>query len=1417
MDRGTKLPDGNGLEIAIIGMSCRFPGGNNIDSFWERLQNGTCSVSLYTDEELREAGVNQEDLQNPHYVKAGGAITHTEWFDTHLFHYSPREAEVMDPQLKVLHECAWEALENSGYCSDRHNGLVGTYIGSSTNLYWMDTVYREASDFLKEAELLNGSQFFSTRLSHQLNLKGPSYTVQTACSSSLVAVHLACQALLSGDCDLALAGGVSITLPEKRGYLYQEGMILSPDGICRPFDSNAKGTVNGNGAGIVVLKRLEDALADGDFIYAIVKGSAINNDGSYKVSFTAPSVEGQASAIKAAHMMAEVEPESITYVEAHGTGTILGDPIEIEGLKLAFNTEKRKFCGIGSVKANIGHLDNAAGVAGLIKTALSLQNCMIPPTINYETPNEKIDFENSPFYVNTELREWKNSEFPLRAGVSSFGIGGTNAHVVLEESIDRGVSDPGKKNQLLFFSAQTMKSLDEMTRKLVNYMDQNSHVNLADIAYTLHVGRKHLRYQRMLVASELEEAKRELSQLNPAKVHTAMSEQTSRPVIFMFPGQGSQYMNMGLDLYREEKVFRDEVDRCCQILEKIRGTDLRHVWYPQDQKVELMDEINQTSNAQPAIFIFEYALAKMFMEWGIHPDGMIGHSIGEYVAACLSGVLSLEHALTLVSERADLMQQLPKGCMLSVMAPESRIFPYLTANLSIAAVNGPSFCVVSGSFEEIESLEEVLHREGLRYKRLQTSHAFHSTMMEPILDSFGEKVQEIELHKPLIPYISNVSGTWITAIEATDPQYWVKHLRQTVKFSDGINQLLTDAPANIFIEMGPGRALSTLVRQQIREESDHVIVNTVRSHVANISDDKYLLQSLGKLQIQGVGVDWQEYYAQERRFRLPLPTYSFDRQLFSIRSDDENRTIQIATDEFIVEDQGTQYHASMEVNHDVAPQLDKEQKLIEAYEKVTGVRDVNPYDDFFELGGNSLSAVNVVARLQEEFHISVSQLFEYPRVADLAQQITDKKDKNKVPKEMLKNYLVAMRERHQISENGGQEFAETRQSYEVRTQTYHSLDLSRRLNYTDILLTGSTGYLGVYLLRDLLQKTDSNLHLIIRARSRTEAENRIKGQLSFYFGPAFYDQCKSRMFVYNGDLTKIQMGLDVNVYQKLCKTIQCVVHSAADVSHYGKYAEIHEANSVATNNLIDFSLSGNRKDFNHISTMAVASGKVEDQKELLYTEYDHDLGQVITNPYPKTKLEAEKLLVEARKKGVHVNIFRVGNVVFDSQTGRFQKNIEQNALYSMIQSYVKIGLVPEIERDTDFSCVDDVSRSIVCLFDQAELVNETYHIFNPNYVSLSELLTIPNLELGVKQTSIEDFLDYIYDEKQAKRFSTEIYNIQLHSLGDELNLDVDHPTIFHVTSDKTTMLLKKMGFGWKEMNEQQARKMIEYCQSVNFF
>jgi acyl transferase domain-containing protein len=891
--------------IAVIGMSGRFPRARDLDEYWHNLQEGVECISSFSDEELRVSGVDPSLISHPSYVKRKAILEDVELFDAYFFGFNPGEAEVIDPQQRLFLESAYEVLDNAGYTSEGYAGLIGVYAGCSLNSYLISNLLsnKEVIQRLGAYQIMIGSDkdFLSTRVSYKLNLKGPSIDVQTACSTSLVAVHLACQSLLNYECDMAIASGVSIGVPQKTGYLYQEGMILSPDGHCRAFDAKAQGTISGEGVGTVLLKRLTDALSDGDCIRAVIKGSAINNDGSLKAGYTAPSIDGQAEVIMAAQTAAGVKAEAIGYVEAHGTGTSLGDPIEIAALTKAFrySTEKSRFCAIGSVKTNIGHLDVAAGVASLIKTVLALQHKKLPPSLHFENPNPLIDFDSSPFFVNTSLSEWKADENPRRAGVSSFGIGGTNAHLVVEEAPVREPSGPSRQWKLLTLSAKSDNSLDTMTKNLVEQVKREKDINLADVAYTLQMGRQKFGHRRIAVCQTREDAISSLDTLDSKHVRTSVNESDERPIAFMFSGQGTQYVNMAFGLYQKESKFRETIDFCSDFLKPHLGCDLRHLLFPDENSIEAATHrLTQTAITQPALFVVEYALAKLWEEWGIRPQAMIGHSIGEYVAACLSGVFSLEEALALVAARGRLIQTLPGGAMMAVAMTEKEVRPFLNGKLSLAAVNSSSLCVVSGETAAVRTLESELVGRGVGCVHLHTSHAFHSQMMEPIISEFSRQVKQINLKPPQIKFVSNVTGKWITQAEATDPDYWAKHIRQAVRFADGIGELLKD-PAAVLLEVGPGRSLVTLVEQDTKKSGDRVVLSSVRHPKEKVQDDEFLLNILGRLWLEGAQVDWKGFYSNERRYRVALPAYPFERQRYWI----EPKTSILAS-----EKEGNQYH-----------------------------------------------------------------------------------------------------------------------------------------------------------------------------------------------------------------------------------------------------------------------------------------------------------------------------------------------------------------------------------------------------------------------------------------------------------------------------------------------------------------------------
>ena len=876
-----------GLEIAIIGMSGIFPGANDIASFWENLKNGVESISFFTDEELLESGENPTLLQDPNYVKSSAIVNGKEYFDAEFFNYLPDEARLMDPQMRVFHECVWAALEDAGYGQRDSQNKVGLFAGSNGSTNWevySHLVNKEGliDDF--SASHLSSSRFIASKTSYALNLRGPAVYVDTACSTSLVAVHHACKSLLLGECDLAVAGGITIRNKSKKGYLYTEGLAGSKDGHCRTFDAKSSGTVGGEGGGAIVLKLCKHAMRDGDNIWAIIRGSGINNDGSNKVAYTAPSIDGQMEAIMMAQKWAKVPPESITLIEAHGTGTVLGDPIEMEALNRVFGKSREKYCAIGSVKTNIGHLDAAAGMAGIIKTVLSLKYGQIPPSLHFESPNPKINFTDTPFYVNTELKKWENEKFPLRAGVSSFGIGGTNAHLILEEAPVANSSSESRAHQLMLISAKTEKALERNINKLIQYLEKEETPKLADVAYTLNTGREHFPCRQTIVFKEKKEA---IDQLETLKSKKAKSVKLNRkPLVFMFAGLGSQYTNMCADLYQQEPAFKKRLDECFDIFSSITQVDLKAIVFTEGEDSPPSGKLDQIKYAHPAIFSMEYALAQLLMDWGIKPDYLIGHSIGEYAAACLSGVFSLEDAMGIVIKRSQLIQEADKGKMLGISISEVELEPFINQSqkLSVAAINSSELCVVSGESQEIEDFQKFIQEKGYVSQQIRSSHASHSHMMDEILGDFEQEVRKVSIHPPRIPFISNLTGKEASHEEISNPQYWVNHLRKTVRFSDGISTLLKNEHT-LFIEIGPGIVLGTFVRANNEIDKTHKVINTVRHENKEENDVKYLLSSVGKLWQNGIGLNWEQFYVDEKRARVSLPTYSFEKRAYPVLVD----------------------------------------------------------------------------------------------------------------------------------------------------------------------------------------------------------------------------------------------------------------------------------------------------------------------------------------------------------------------------------------------------------------------------------------------------------------------------------------------------------------------------------------------------
>ncbi|MBD2704307.1 amino acid adenylation domain-containing protein [Spirosoma sp. BT702] len=874
-------------DIAVIGMAGRFPGASTIDALWDVLKQGKETTRFFTENELDE-GVPAALKNDPAYVKARGIIDNADQFDASFFGLSPKVAQLMDPQQRVFLEIAWEALEQTGYLPQQYKGRVGVFAGCGNNTYYLNNVLNNTELVNQvgafQVMTLNEKDYIASRTAYQLNLTGPAVSVYSACSTSLLAITQAVQSIRDGQCEVALAGGASITTPIRSGHLYQEGGMFSEDGHCRSFDADAQGTVFSDGAGVVLLKNLEAAQRDGDTIFAVIKGIGVNNDGAGKGSFTAPSAEGQAGAIAMAIADAGISPATISYIEAHGTATPLGDPIEIDGLVQAFGEQTEKqFCAIGSIKSNMGHLTQAAGVAGFIKTTLALYHKQLPASLHYRQANPAIDFANSPFFVNTQLTDWtlrSGQEKTLRrAGVSSFGVGGTNVHVVLEEFASNVASSAANSEapQLVTWSAKSAKSADAYARQLAETLRANPSQNVADVAFTLQTTRSDFNHRRFVVAASATElSDKLLTQDGPAAVRSSQVSAQPDEVVFMFPGQGAQYLNMGRGLYEHEQVFRAAVDTCAELLKGHLDKDIRQVMYSDTPDSESEQLLKNTRYTQPALFVTEYALATLWMSWGVEPTIFCGHSIGEFVAAHLAGVFSLADALTLIVARGRMVSGLPRGSMLSVRMEAQKVEAMLPESLSMAAINSQRLCVVAGPDEHIADFARLLDERDVANQPLVTSHAFHSSMMDPIVDTFTDVVANVSLGRPQKPVVSTVTGDWLTDAQATDPLYWATHLRSTVRFADALNTIFTlENP--LLLEAGPGQVTATLARQQAGKK-----VVTVLGGLVNQPDwtaaRQSMLTTLGQLYLGGLTPNWKAFYAGQDRHKISLPTYAFDRK-----------------------------------------------------------------------------------------------------------------------------------------------------------------------------------------------------------------------------------------------------------------------------------------------------------------------------------------------------------------------------------------------------------------------------------------------------------------------------------------------------------------------------------------------------------
>lgn len=1019
--------------IAIVGMACRFPGAENVGEFWDNLCHGRESVRTFTEREISCMGVSQELASHPRFVPVSGHLEGIEKFDAAFFGIPPREAEIMDPQHRLFLETAWTALEDAGYDPRRIPGPVGVFGGCSPNKYFLYHLFNRRTGALVDhnwegMDLPVGTNpdALTSRVSYKLGFDGPSITVQTACSSSLVAVALACDSLRDFRCEAALAGGVSVILPSHTGYLAEQGGMMSASGMCRPFDAAADGSVFGSGVGVIVVKRLDDALRDGDHIYTLIRGWAVKNDGSRRAGYTAPGVEGQAAVVVEAQLAAGVHANQITYVETHGSATPVGDPIEISALTRAFSRSpsREHRCAIGSVKSNVGHLDAAAGIAGLIKTALALQHKTIPASLHFKRSNRDIDFDATPFFVNNHTCAWESAT-PRLAGVSSFGLGGTSAHMILEESTTNVMcrtSDTGQTFELLPVSAHTPTALETSISNIRQFISSHPG-SLSDAAYTLAVGRAELRWRAALVVATRSSAPLDIKELEATLVRSAKMSPSPPKIAFMFSGIGDQFCGIHAVLFRAKTVFRDELLRCDAAFRSSLGIDIKEILYgantdssrsatePDLRKLlrrgqTSVSEIERTVIAHSVCFALEYALARQLISWGIEPAAMIGYSIGEYVAATIAGVFSVEDALAIVAARAHAVEELPKGAMMAVPLGEEELRPILH-EVHLAAINGSTMCIVSGTHEALGRLRATLATKDIVAPFIRASHPFHSERMGPAAGRLVELLKTVELSEPRIPYISNVTARWITAEEATSPEYWGDHLCKTVRFSDGLRLMLPKV--DVALEVGPGHSLCSYAREISVANGLNVHIHPTSGTYYAETSGSTILTAVARCWVEGMPIRWGEMYRDQTtsaRQRVSLPAYPFERQrhwIDRIGSQMQlqngssgvcsggnvtdvpdvacnNTALTEATGSHCRPDLGTPF---------VAPATETEENIAGIWRELFGYDRIGIQDDFIALGGNSLLAIRFAGLVAKRYGVvfDVAHFLEQPTIASLSQSL----------------------------------------------------------------------------------------------------------------------------------------------------------------------------------------------------------------------------------------------------------------------------------------------------------------------------------------------------------------------------------------------------------------------------------------------
>lgn len=1297
-----------GLEpVAIIGMACRVPGAATVGQFWRNMRDGIESVTRFRRDELPA----RAEVDDPDYVPASGYLGGADEFDAAFFGFNRAEAETMDPQHRLFCETAWAAVEDSGHDPGGFGGDVGVFAGCFMNKYLAANLAASArfqrSPMAPLARAFNDKDFLATRVAFLLDLTGPAYTIQTACSTSLVATHLACQSLLSYECDAALVGGVCLNVPLKSGYLVPDQGVFSAAGHCRPFDAHADGTVPGNGAVALVLRRLSDAEADRDHVYAVIRASAVNNDGLAKAGFAAPSVGGQARVITSALALAGVDPATIGYVEAHGTATQVGDVIEVAALTQALRPtgaphradNRSGWCALGSVKANIGHLDAAAGAAGLMRAALAVYHGQIPPNANFAAPNPELRLERTPFFVPTSVRDWHPADGSRRAGVSSFGVGGTNAHVVLEQApVRQPATRPGRPWQLLPISARTKAAADAATGLLGTFLAQpDSGVRLSDVAFTLQDGRKRLAVRTFTVCTDAADAVGALNGQNASRLVTSTASADAREVVFAFPGAGMQHHDMALDIYRSEPVFRDEVDQCAQLLLPDLGYDLRGLLFPsafgplpgsgQVRRSATMGR-GWEPGAACALFTVEYALARQLMAWGVNPAAMIGHSLGEYVAACLAGVFTLPGALRLTLTRGDLFARMPPGRMLVVRMPEAALAPMLPDRISVSAVNAPDLTVVAGPDGDIGALLEKLREGGTECRKVSVPVASHSWLVEPFLDEFTAAVTVQQPAKPEIPFVSGVTGTWITAEEATDPRYWARHLRQPVRFADGIAQVLA-APGRVLLEVGPGKALTSLAASQ-RLAPSPVAISTMGLPRDSLPDLANLVTAIGKLWQHGIAIDWRAFHRPAEPRRIPLPGYPFERQRFWVEPDPSGPESSETRREPPDPVRGQQPpDAGQPPADDGGPRTSRERAVAGIWRGLLGIDQVRMTDDFFALGGNSLMVTQMARELRKmgATQITGRDVIAAPTVPEMAalvdQALGAAPRTPRRPDIRLEDEAVL---EPQIRADGlpGPGPREPRH----------------------VLLTGATGFVGAFLCAELLARPDTTVTCLVRAADAEQGADRVRAALGSYglpVGPA-------RLAVITGDLAQPLLGLARTDFTALAEDVDAIYHCGAWVNFVRPYWALKPANVGGTHEVLRLATQRRLKPVHHVSTLAVLAGAMLGDRDTIGEDdplpppVGHDTA------YSQSKWVAEKLIGIARTRGIPVSVYRAGVVLSDSRSGATNT---EDYLTKVVQGCVQLGLAPLREYLLSVVTADHLARLVVALSVRPAGRGRTFHTVDP--------------------------------------------------------------------------------------------------------